>query len=59
MLTSTGAKVTLSPISFATSFPFDVGKSHKTTRLPSLTNLSTVALPKPDAPPVTKLTEPF
>ena len=44
------------PSSFATCAPSDELKSPSTTLLPALANLSTVALPNPEAPPVTKAT---
>lgn len=57
-LTSTGANSTFSPISLATSPPFDFGRSHKTTFPPCCARRSTTPLPKPEAPPVTKETAP-
>ena len=44
------------PISLTTSAPFDAFKSTRATLAPSRTNLSTVALPNPEAPPVTNPT---
>ena len=55
-ITSTGTKTALSPSSLANLLPCDVPKSQTTTLAPSLKKFSTVAFPKPDAPPVTKVT---
>lgn len=55
-LTSVGANKQFPPSVVATSFPFEVGKSQRITFAPSRTNLSTVARPRPDDPPVTKPT---
>lgn len=44
---------------FDISFPFDVGRSHRITLEPCWINLSTVAFPRPDAPPVTRETAPY
>ena len=58
-LTSAGANLQSSPSSLATSSPGELGKSRTTTLAPFLTSLSAVALPRPDAPPVTKPTKPW
>lgn len=58
-LTSTGTKTTLSPNSAATSAPLDVGRSPRITLDPARAKRSTVARPKPDAPPVTNATALF
>lgn len=58
-LTFTGTNAVLSsPRVLDRSLPFEVDKSHITTLDPCCTNRSTAALPKPDAPPVTKVTPP-
>lgn len=51
--------MTLSPSSLATSAPLDVGRSPRTTFEPARANRSTVARPKPEAPPVTNATALF
>lgn len=56
LVTSTGTNNTFSPNSLATSWPRDVDKSANTTFAPFLTKRSTVAFPRPDAPPVIKAT---
>ena len=55
-LTSQGENTQFSPKASATAWPCDVGKSQSTTLAPFWTNLSTVALPRPEAPPVTSAT---
>lgn len=57
-LTSIGEKITESPNSLAISCPFEVGKSAITTLAPCFMNLCTVPRPKPEAPPVTRATNP-
>lgn len=56
LVTSTGTNRTFSPSSLATSCPRDVDKSASTTLAPFCANLSTVARPRPDAPPVMSAT---
>lgn len=56
LVTSTGTNSTLSPSSLATSCPRDVDKSASTTLAPFFANRSTVARPRPDAPPVISAT---
>jgi len=53
VLTFVGTKVHLSPNSFATSSPLLVGKSAMVTLAPFRTRRAAVALPSPEAPPVT------
>ena len=55
LLTSVGEKQQLfSPSSLATLSPSLVGRSATTTLAPFRVNLCAVALPKPEAPPVTR-----
>lgn len=58
LLTSAGKNMQLS-ICLATFSPSLDGRSHRTTLAPCLVNLSTVARPSPEAPPLTKLTNPY
>ena len=58
ILTLVGAKTAFSDNPAATSDPADVGRSQITTRPPCRTILSTVARPRPEAPPVTRATTP-
>lgn len=58
-LTLTGVNNALSsPNDLANSPPFDVGKSHITILDPCWIRRSTVAFPRPEAPPVTNVTPP-
>lgn len=59
ILTSAAENTQESPNSLATFCPADVGRSQMTTFPPCRTNLSVVALPRPDAPPVTSATRPL
>src|SRR5687767_12265721 len=54
--TSPGANRVASPRSLATSSPDDPGRSAMTTLAPASTKFSTVARPRPEAPPVTRAT---
>lgn len=58
LLTSAGKNMQLS-ICLATFSPSLDGRSHRMTLAPCLVNLSTVARPSPEAPPLTKLTNPY
>lgn len=55
-VTSVGTNKALSPNDVARFAPSDVFKSHITTRLPLRMKRSTVAFPRPEAPPVTRAT---
>lgn len=57
-LTSAGAKAQRSPRLAARAAPSEVGRSRITADAPFFTRRSTVARPKPDAPPVTRPTMP-
>ena len=56
--TFVGEKTTFSPKSLATVSPSEDDKSHNTMRAPCFANLSAVALPNPEALPVTNATKP-
>ncbi len=58
LVTSPGENAARSPSSFATSVPFDLGRSRMTTDAPASCSLRMVASPRPDAPPVTRATFP-
>src|SRR5690606_20601196 len=58
-VTSAGTKIACGPRSSAICWPFDPGRSTKTTLLPSANKRLTHARPKPDAPPVTSAVAPF
>lgn len=58
-LTSAGAKAQRSPRLAARAGPSDDGRSRITADAPFCTRRSTVARPKPDAPPVTRPTIPW
>lgn len=59
VLTSAGANAQRSPRAAATLWPSELGRSRITALAPWLTSRSTVALPKPEAPPVTSPTIPL
>jgi len=58
-LTSVGAKIALDPKLSLIFWPSELGRSQMTTLAPFLMNLSEVARPKPEAPPVTRVTRPY
>jgi len=58
-LTSVGQKIQSLPRDSAKAAPSEDGRSQMTARAPCCTNRSTVALPKPEAPPVIKPTRPY
>lgn len=58
ILTSAGAKAQRSPRVAARLWPSELGRSKITAQAPWLTSRSTVARPKPEAPPVTRPTMP-
>ncbi len=58
-LTSAGAKAQRSPRLAARAGPSEEGRSRITADAPFCTRRSTVARPKPDAPPVTRPTIPY
>lgn len=57
-LTFAGMKRQFSPQLLATSAPFEDGKSTMATFSPRFIKNSTVAFPRPEAPPVTNATSP-
>lgn len=56
IITSAGVNKQPFPICSATASPSDEGRSNIATLLPARANLSAVARPNPEAPPVTRLT---
>lgn len=59
ILTSAGANAQRSPRAVATLWPSELGRSRITALAPWSISRSTVALPKPEAPPVTSPTIPL
>lgn len=59
VLTSAGANAHRSPRAAATLWPSELGRSRITALAPWLIRRSTVALPRPEAPPVTNPTIPL